>query len=87
VFLMQRYSGETHVNVGSGEDIPIADLAQLVANAVGFDGALAFDQTKPDGTPRKLMSGGKLRAMGWAPKIGLSEGLKATYAWFLESGA
>jgi GDP-L-fucose synthase len=82
VFLMQRYSGEAHVNVGSGEDLPIAELARLVAEVVGFKGALRFDASKPDGTPRKLMSGDKLRAMGWAPRISLREGIAATYQWF-----
>ena len=85
VFLMQRYSGDEHVNVGSGEDIPIGELALLVAKAVGFEGGLSFDRTKPDGTPRKLMSGDKLKAMGWAPRISLDDGLGATYAWFAEN--
>lgn len=87
VFLMQRYSADEHVNVGSGEDIPIAELASLVARAVGFEGRLNFDRTKPDGTPRKLMSGDKLKAMGWAPNVSLHEGLRATYAWFNERQA
>jgi len=84
VFLMQTYSGEGHVNVGSGEDLPIRDLARIVCEAVGYEGAITTDPTKPDGTPRKLMSGDKLRAMGWRPRIGLSEGVAATYRWFLE---
>ena len=87
VFLMQRYSADEHVNVGSGEDIPIAELASLVARAVEFEGRLSFDRTKPDGTPRKLMSGDRLKAMGWAPKVSLDEGLRATYAWFTEHQA
>jgi GDP-L-fucose synthase len=87
VFLMQRYSADEHVNVGSGEDIPIAKLASLVAKAVGFEGRLSFDRTKPDGTPRKLMSGDKLKAMGWTPKVSLHEGLRATYTWFAEHQA
>jgi len=84
VFLMQTYSGEGHVNVGSGEDLPIRDLARIVCEAVGFEGAITTDPTKPDGTPRKLMSGDRLRAMGWRPRIRLSEGVAATYRWFLE---
>ena len=79
VFLLQNYSGDTHVNVGSGEDIPIYDLAQLVCDVVGFEGEIRRDTTKPDGTPRKLMSGDKLREMGWAPKIGLRDGIAAVY--------
>jgi GDP-L-fucose synthase len=87
VFLMQRYSGEGHVNVGSGEDQTIADLARSVADAVGYRGALTFDPSKPDGTPRKLMSAAKLRGLGWAPTRSLPEGLAETYRWFLgESG-
>lgn len=84
VFLMQRYSGEAHVNVGSGEDISIADLARLVAEAVGFKGRLAFDTSKPDGTPRKLMDGTRLKEMGWRPQVDLREGLKRVYAWYLD---
>jgi GDP-L-fucose synthase len=87
VFLMQRYSADEHVNVGSGEDIPIAELASLVAKAVGFEGGLSLDRTKPDGTPRKLMSGDRLKAMGWSPRVSLNEGLKAAYAWFTEHQA
>ncbi|WP_084860741.1 GDP-L-fucose synthase [Salibaculum halophilum] len=79
VFLLQTYSGDVHVNVGSGEDIPIHDLAQLVCEVVDFNGEIRCDTTKPDGTPRKLMSGDKLREMGWAPKIGLREGIAAVY--------
>lgn len=79
VFLLQNYSGDMHVNVGSGEDIPIYDLAQLVCDVVGFKGEIRRDTTKPDGTPRKLMSGDKLRGMGWAPEIGLREGIAAVY--------
>ena len=82
VFLMQRYSGDEHVNVGSGEDVSIADLARLVAEVVGFEGQLRFDKTKPDGTPRKLMSGDKLKAMGWRPRISLRDGIEQTYDWF-----
>ncbi|MEM1385390.1 MAG: GDP-L-fucose synthase [Pseudomonadota bacterium] len=81
VHLMKVYSGEGHVNVGSGEDIPIADLARMVMEVVGLPGALTHDLSKPDGTPRKLMSGEKLRGLGWRPQIGLEEGIRATYGW------
>jgi GDP-L-fucose synthase len=87
VFLLKTYSGDEHVNVGSGEDVSILEAAQLVNRVVGFDGAIATDTTKPDGTPRKLMSAEKLRAMGWAPRIGLEEGIAATYRWFLDNHA
>lgn len=82
VFLMENYSGDEHVNVGSGEDIPIYDLAKLVCEVVGFDGEIVRDTTKPDGTPRKLMSGEKLKAMGWAPRVGLREGIAGAYEAF-----
>jgi GDP-L-fucose synthase len=83
VFLLKNYSGDSHVNVGSGTDVTIDELAGLVMQAVGLDGALEHDLSKPDGTPRKLMSNEKLAAMGWSPRIALLEGLKTTYQWFL----
>ena len=83
VFLLKNYSGDSHVNVGSGTDVTIDELAGLVMQAVGLDGALEHDLSKPDGTPRKLMSNAKLAAMGWGPSITLPEGLKSTYQWFL----
>ncbi|WP_369024971.1 GDP-L-fucose synthase family protein [Qipengyuania sp. RANM35] len=79
VFLLQNYSGEEHVNVGSGEEISIGSLAELVAEIVGFSGRVERDATKPDGTPRKLMDSTRLRNLGWAPKISLSEGIASTY--------
>jgi len=83
VFLLKTYSDASHVNVGSGEDFTIAEIAETICEIVGLDGPLQFDASKPDGTPRKLMSSEKLRAMGWAPKISLREGLKDTIDWFL----
>lgn len=82
VFLMQRYSGHEHVNVGSGEDIAIKELAQLVCEVVGFDGEIRTDTTKPDGTVRKLMSEQKLKAMGWTPGVELKEGITHVYRIF-----
>ena len=84
VHLMKVYSGAEHVNVGSGEDLPIRDLAKMVMDVVGFEGALTHDLSKPDGTPRKLMSADKLRSLGWSPSISLEAGLKDAYAWFLD---
>ena len=84
VFLLQRYSGDEHVNVGSGEDITILDLARLVCEVVGFKGEIRTDPSKPDGTMRKLMSGAKLKSMGWAPKISLLDGLNKTQIYFIE---
>ncbi|MHB8528684.1 MAG: GDP-L-fucose synthase family protein [Caulobacteraceae bacterium] len=83
VFLMKTYSGEEHVNVGSGEDITIGELAERVAEAVGFTGAILRDPSRPDGTPRKLMNAAKLRALGWRPTIGLREGLKSAVDAFV----
>ena len=79
VFLLKSYSGDSHVNVGSGEDLPIIELARLVCQVVGFEGEIVTDPSKPDGTPRKLMSGDMIRAMGWAPRIELEAGIASTY--------
>jgi GDP-L-fucose synthase len=87
IFLLKNYSGEGHINVGSGSDVTIEELSRLVMDVVGFEGELVHDRTKPDGTPRKLMSNQKLVAMGWTPSISLQEGLAATYRWFLENKA
>ncbi len=83
VHIMKVYSEDEHINVGSGEDLPIIKLARLVADVVGFEGEVIHDMSKPDGTPRKLMSGEKLRALGWRPRIGLREGIASTYVSFL----
>lgn len=85
VFLLKNYSGEQHVNIGSGTDITIMELTQTICEIVGFKGEIVHDLTKPDGTPRKLMSADKIRSLGWEPKISLKEGLKATYDWYLNS--
>jgi GDP-L-fucose synthase len=84
VLVMQRYADAEHVNVGSGEDLTIAELAQVVCAAVGFAGGIEYDLSKPDGTPRKLMSGAKLHAMGWRPRVGLRQGITEAYASFLK---
>jgi len=83
VFLLKHYSDEQHVNVGSGEDIPIIELARLVCDIVGFEGGIQPDPSKPDGTSRKLMSRDRMAALGWFPSIGLREGIKRTYADFV----
>ena len=87
VFLLKSYSGELHINVGSGTDVTILELAQLICRIVGFTGAIEHDLSKPDGTPRKLMSAARLSAMGWTPSISLEDGIAATYQWFLENAA
>jgi GDP-L-fucose synthase len=87
VFLLENYDSPEIINVGRGEDISIRDLATLVCEVVGFVGELKFDASKPDGTPRKLLDIGKLRALGWEPKIELRDGLRRTYEWFLANEA
>lgn len=84
VFLLRNYSGEPHVNVGTGKDIAISELAALIAEVVGFDGALTFDPSNPDGTPRKLLDVSRLTALGWSPSTSLRDGLTATYRWYCE---
>ena len=84
VFLLKHYEDYEHVNVGSGEDIAILDLMRLVAEVVGFTGRIDTDPSKPDGTPRKLMSNAKLAAMGWKPATALREGIDRAYRWYLE---
>ncbi|MDE1968728.1 MAG: GDP-L-fucose synthase [Alphaproteobacteria bacterium] len=87
VFLMERYSDESHVNVGWGEDLTIAELAHAIAHVVGYKGTFRFDTSKPDGTPRKLLDTGKLDALGWRPRIRLNEGLADAYRWYREHAA
>jgi GDP-L-fucose synthase len=87
VFLMERYSDELHVNIGWGEDVSIRELAELIAEVVGFTGRFRYDTTKPDGAPRKLLDVTRLSALGWRPRIGLREGLADAYRWFLEHAA
>jgi len=83
VFLMQNYSDYGWVNIGSGEEVSIAELAQLVKEVVGYQGKLTFDTTKPDGTPRKLLDVSKLHSLGWRHKTSLREGIAIAYNDFL----
>jgi GDP-L-fucose synthase len=83
VFMLERYSDAPHLNVGVGYDVEIRELADIIKGVVGYQGALEYDRTKPDGTPRKLMDSARLLALGWAPKIGLPEGVAHAYDWFL----
>lgn len=83
VFLMEHYSDALHVNVGFGDDIAIRELAKLVCQVVGFDGEIAQDLSKPDGTPRKLLDSRRLRSLGWKPRIELEAGIAETYRWYL----
>jgi GDP-L-fucose synthase len=82
--LMEQHSGEDIVNVGAGKDIPIAELAILVAEVVGYQGEICWDQTKPDGTPRKLLDCRRMTALGWTPRVLLQEGIGSTYRWYVE---
>jgi GDP-L-fucose synthase len=87
VHLMSTYESEQLINVGWGEDVSIAELASLVADAVGFKGQIRYDASKPDGTPRKLLDTSRLKAQGWQPTIALKDGIASTYRWFLENQA
>jgi GDP-L-fucose synthase len=87
VFLMDHYEGEEIVNVGTGTDVTIAELARTIQAVVGYTGSLRFDPTKPDGTPRKLLDVSKASALGWTAKTALREGIESTYRWFLENAA
>jgi GDP-L-fucose synthase len=82
LLLLEKYDSPDIVNVGYGEDISIRELAELICEVVGFDGDLAWDRSKPDGTPRKLLDVSKLRALGWKPAISLRDGIARTYQWF-----
>ena len=83
VFLMKSYSEDSHINVGTGADTTIAELAQTVCDVVGFKGRLTFDTAKPDGTPQKLLDCSRIRALGWQAKTALREGIAKTYDWYL----
>ncbi len=83
--LLQRYDGDGPVNVGTGTDLTIRELALLVAETVGYRGTVEWDPSQPDGTPRKLLDVSRLAALGWAPRVGLREGVAQTYAWYAEN--
>jgi len=87
LYLMEGYDAEAIVNIGWGKDVSIRELAELVMSAVGYQGELRFDTTKPDGTPRKLLDTQRLNELGWQPKIALEEGIVQTYRWFSEHAA
>jgi GDP-L-fucose synthase len=82
LFLLERYTGESHVNAGSGDEVAIADIAKLVAEVIGYEGKLIFDTSRPDGTPRKLLNSSKLTKMGWRPCTSLRKGIELTYSDF-----
>jgi GDP-L-fucose synthase len=82
LFLIEHYDEPGPINVGSGKDLTIRDLAELIREVVGAEVQVEFDESKPDGMPRKLLDVTKLSALGWKPKIGLREGIESTYRWF-----
>jgi GDP-L-fucose synthase len=84
VHLLDTYDEPEHINVGVGEDVTIRELAELVAEVVGFRGEILQDRTRPDGTPRKLLDVSRIQALGWRPTIGLREGIAETYRWFVQ---
>ena len=83
LFLLKNYSGSQHVNLGTGSDITVKELAELVKNTVGFAGKLKFDPTRPDGTPRKLLDTNLINNLGWRAQIPLTNGLSDTFNWYL----
>jgi GDP-L-fucose synthase len=83
VFLMENYDGTDLINIGRGEDVTIQELAELIGTVVGFDGKLAYDSSRPDGTPQKLLDVSKIGRLGWQASIGLKEGIEETYRWYL----
>lgn len=85
VTLLDGYDGDLPVNVGTGVDLPIAELAGLVATTVGYPGEIRFDPSRPDGTPRKVLDVGTITGLGWQPRIDLADGIAATYQWFLDN--
>jgi GDP-L-fucose synthase len=82
---MMKYDGVDHINVGTGIDITIKELAETVADVVGYDRDINWDTTKPNGTPRKVLNVDKIKSLGWEPKIGLREGIEKTYHWYKEN--
>ncbi len=85
LFLFQNYNSPEIINIGSGEDISILELAELICEVVDYRGELEWDTTKPDGTPRKLLDVSKLQKLGWKPRVSLRKGIADTYEWFLEN--
>ena len=87
LYLMQHYDAPEIVNIGTGEDLTIRELAEMVKATVGFEGNIVQDTTKPDGTPRKLLDVSRLHGLGWRHRISLAEGIRSTYQWFLKNQA
>jgi GDP-L-fucose synthase len=79
---LEKYDDESHLNVGTGEDVSISDLAQIISRSSGFSGQIVWDSSKPDGTPRKVLEVSRIRALGWEPKVTLAQGIDETVTWF-----
>lgn len=84
LFAMRNYSSDEILNVGTGEDLSVREIAETVARVVGFEGALVFDSSRPDGAPRKLLDVSRINALGWRARIGLEDGVRSTYVWYLD---
>jgi GDP-L-fucose synthase len=87
IFCLDHYDGYDHINCGTGSEVTIRELAATICKVVGFNGALTFDTSKPDGTPRKVMDSQRILSLGWSPSITLEKGLADTYQWFLANRA
>jgi GDP-L-fucose synthase len=85
VFLMENYDSTEIINIGTGKDLKISELADIIKEIVGFSGKIVWDTSKPDGTPKKLLDVTKLLSLGWKPKIGMKEGIAIEYKWFLDN--
>jgi GDP-L-fucose synthase len=85
VHLLRHYSGDSHINIGAGYDITIAEFAEQIKRCVGFEGRVVYDRSRPDGMPRKLLDSSRIQAMGWKATTKLGEGLKLYYDWFLSN--
>lgn len=87
VLASAKYDGNEHINIGTGEDLTIKDLAELIARLAGFEGAIEWDSSKPDGTPRKVLDVTKVKSLGWSPQISLEEGISSTIKWYIDATA
>jgi GDP-L-fucose synthase len=85
VFLMRRYDSAEIINVGTGTDVTIAELAAIVARITGYEGRIEYDDSRPDGTPRKLLDVSRITSLGWEPRVALGEGIASVYRWYRES--
>ncbi len=84
-FILERYGGSRFLNVGTGIDTSIQELAEMIADVTGYKGAISFDPSKPDGMPSRCMDVGRMKALGWTSQLDLQDGLKQTYEWFLNT--